>query len=660
MKKLLIIIFLMTLGLQAKAQYDKNYIYYMSQNSIVNKQYYEAISLLTILIDADSVSRDGYFLRAVAKYNLNDLIGAEQDFSSAIRINPVYVEAYQYRAITRSIMGNWDDAINDFKKALAIRPDYIGTYYSRGVTFIMCQQFDNAIADFDKFIQKNPKAMEAYLNRGSAYLMLKDTLRAFKDFDKAVEVKTRSSEALTRRGTILSLMGRTKESLDDFNKAIFYDKENKIAFFNRALLHARDNKPTKAIDDFSSVIALDSTNSLTYFNRAITKVQIGDFNSAMHDYDKVVELSPGNVLGYYNRAALATRLGDLGKALNDYSSTIDLYPDFANAYLARASVRYQLGDMVGSKRDNEIAEAKINSYQNKYKGAAGSEEFSIYADTSHNFNKILSFDSNFNANDKVKDKNVDIKLLSLYRLVKTKDVSEKEKLENAKDKSVLAFITDSGVNNLIISNDNIDMTRDEIIAEKNSRSVRGDGINAPKIWKVVFEDAISSYSIKQYTSAISELTTAIENSPRNPFLYMNRSSINCEMMEFVQSIGTSGQRFVIEADKSKELHTTQRVYDFNNALIDINYAISLNPNIAYFYYNRANIYVLSGDMPQAIADYTKAIEIENKFSAAYYNRGLVQIYLKENKKGYLDLSRAGELGLKSAYEVIKKYMESEK
>lgn len=650
----------MTFGLQAKAQYDKNYIYYMSQNSIVNKQYYEAISLLTILIDADSVSRDGYFLRAVAKYNLNDLIGAEQDFSSAIRINPVYVEAYQYRAITRSIMGNWDDAINDFKKALAIRPDYIGTYYSRGVTFLMCQQFDNAIADFNKFIQKNPKAMEAYLNRGSAYLMLKDTLRAFKDFDKAVEVKPRSSEALTRRGTILSIMNRTKESLEDFNKAIFYDKENKIAFFNRALLYARDHKPTKAIDDFSSVIALDSTNSLTYFNRAITKAQIGDFNSAMHDYDKVVELSPGNVLGYYNRAALAVRLGDMEKALNDYSSTIDLYPDFANAYLARASVRYQLGDMVGSKRDNDIAEAKINSYQSKYKGAAGSEEFSIYADTSQNFNKILSFDSNFNADDKVKDKNVDIKLLSLYRLVKTKDISDREKLENAKDKSVLAFITDSGINNLIISNENIDMTRDEIIAEKNSRAVRGDGVNAPKIWKVVFEDAISSYSIKQYTSAISELTTAIENSPRNPFLYMNRSSIHCEMMEFVQSIGTSGQRFVIEADKSKELHTTQRVYDFNNALIDINYAISLNPNIAYFYYNRANIYVLSGDMPQAIADYTKAIEIEEKFPAAYYNRGLVQIYLKENKKGYLDLSRAGELGLKNAYEVIKKYMENEK
>lgn len=657
MKKLLLLILLMTIGYGAKAQYDRNYIYYMSQTSIINKQYYEAISLLTILIDADSVSRDGYFLRAVAKYNLNDLIGAEQDFSSAIRINPVYVEAYQYRAITRSIMGNWDDAISDFKRALDIRPDYTGTYYSRGVTFLMCQQFDNAIADFDRFIVKNPKAMEAYMNRGSAYLMLKDTVSAYRDFSKAVEVTPRSSEALMRRGTILSIMNRTREALADYNKALYYDNQNKIAYFNRALLYARDNKPIKAIDDFDSVIKLDSTNSLTYFNRAITKAQIGDYNSAMNDYDKVVELTPGNVLGYYNRAALAVRLGDLEKAYNDYSYTIELYPDFANAYLGRASVSYQLGNMAGSKKDKEIADNKIKTYQAKYNNAGG-EQFSSYADTSQNFNKMLSFDSKF-GDDRVKDKSVDIKLLALYRLIKTKKLTEKMLDENKKNESVANFIAESGISNLIIDNNSLDMTREEVVAEKNSRSGRGDGTAVPKIWRVKLEDAISSYSIKQYTSAINDLTEAIENSPRNPYLYMNRSSVHCEMMEFVQSIGNSGQRFVIEADKSKELHTTQRVYDFNNAIIDINYAISLNDKVAYFYYNRANIYVLSGDMPQAIADYSRAIELDNKMASAFYNRGLVQIYLKESKKGFLDLSRAGELGLKNAYEIIERYMQSQ-
>lgn len=658
MKKLILLILLLNIGVIAKAQYDRNYIYYMSQNSIINKQYYEAISLLTILIDSDSVSRDGYFLRAVAKYNLNDLVGAEQDFSSAIKINPVYVEAYQYRAITRSILGNWDDAISDFKTALKIRPDFTGTYYSRGVTFLMCQQFDNAIADFNKFIQKNPKAMEAYLNRGSAYLMLKDTLSAYNDFNKAVQVTPRSSEALTRRGNILSIMNRTKEAMADFNKALHYDKKNKIAYFNRAILYANNHKPVEAINDFGEVIKLDSANSLTYFNRAITKSQIGDFNSAMLDYDKVVELAPNNVLGYYNRASLAFKLGDLDKALNDYSYTIELYPDFANAYLARASVRYELGDMDGSKRDKEIADKKIEIYQKRFKG--GDEEFSIFADTSQNFSKMLSFDSNFGDNDKVKEKNVDIKLLALYRMVKTKEVTAQDIVENKRNEDVQKFITECGISNLILSNEVVDMTREEVIAEKNERSSRRDMGNIPKIWRVKLEDAISSYSIKQYTSAITELTEAINNSPHNPFLYMTRSAVNCEMMEFVQSIGNSGQRFVIEADKSRELHTTQRVYDFNNALFDINYAISLNPNVAYFYYNRANIYVLSGDMPQAISNYTKAIELDNKFAAAYYNRGLVQIYLKESKKGFIDLSRAGELGIINAYDVIKKYMENEK
>ena len=381
----------------------------------------------------------------------------------------------------------------------------------------------------------------------------------------------------------------------------------------------------------------------------------------MEDYGKVIELAPDNVLGYYNRASLNVKLGNYEGALDDYSYAIHLYPDFANAYLARAGVRYQLNDMVGSKQDNDIAEEKIASYKKKYKGVGGGDDFAIFADTSRNFNKMLSFDSNLGISDKVKNKNIDIKLLPLYRVIKTNKLTESEIAENKKDKNIFDFFKSNEIENAIISNLPISMTRDEVLAEKNSRQTdRGDGKTSPQVWKVKFEDAISWYSIKQYTSAINDLSGAIADNRQNPFLYMNRSSVHCEMMEFVQSIGNSGQRFVIEADKTKELHTAKQIYDFNNALLDINYAISLNPNIAYFYYNRANINVLSGDMLQAIADYSKAVELDKRFAAAYYNRGLVQIYLKDDKKGYLDLSRAGELGLKNAYDIINLYMNREK
>jgi hypothetical protein len=37
---------------------------------------------------------------------------------------------------------------------------------------------------------------------------------------------------------------------------------------------------------------------------------------------------------------------------------------------------------------------------------------------------------------------------------------------------------------------------------------------------------------------------------------------------------------------------------------------------------------------------------------AYYNRALVQIFLKDTRKGCLDLSKAGELGIEGAYDLL--------
>ena len=60
-------------------------------------------------------------------------------------------------------------------------------------------------------------------------------------------------------------------------------------------------------------------------------------------------------------------------------------------------------------------------------------------------------------------------------------------------------------------------------------------------------------------------------------------------------------------------------------------------------------------LPEAADDYTKAIELNPSFAEACYNRGLLQIYMKDTRKGCLDISKAGELGIKEAYKVLKLY-----
>jgi hypothetical protein len=61
----------------------------------------------------------------------------------------------------------------------------------------------------------------------------------------------------------------------------------------------------------------------------------------------------------------------------------------------------------------------------------------------------------------------------------------------------------------------------------------------------------------------------------------------------------------------------------------------------------------------AIDHYGKAIEQYPYMGDAYFNRGLVLIYLKDKEKGCIDLSRAGELGVGDAYNVISRYCEED-
>jgi tetratricopeptide (TPR) repeat protein len=73
------------------------------------------------------------------------------------------------------------------------------------------------------------------------------------------------------------------------------------------------------------------------------------------------------------------------------------------------------------------------------------------------------------------------------------------------------------------------------------------------------------------------------------------------------------------------------------------------------WYNRATIKAYSGDYQGAVNDYAQAIKLAPKMAEAYYNRGLILIFTKRTQEACPDLSKAGELGISAAYNVIKRY-----
>ncbi|MEG1884914.1 MAG: tetratricopeptide repeat protein [Alistipes sp.] len=638
---------------QARAQYNKEYFFWVGRTCMMNNDYQEAIRTLNTLLRFDENAYEGYFLRGIAKYNLNDLLGAEADFSIAIRKNPVFTTAYTYRAITRSRLGNYDDALKDFQEAIDLRPDLPNPYYSRGVTRLLNQQFKEAIEDFDLFIRQENKVADAFINRGVSYLYLRDTTRAYENFDTAIKTNRENPDGYNRRGALFMQQSKFPEAETDFNRAIKCDSNYLLSYFNRALVYSNTKRPVQALTDFDKVIRLDSTNSLTYFNRAIVRTQIGDYNRALEDYNKVAYYSPNNVLVYYNRALLYTQLGDIQTAIDDYTKAIKLYPDFAGAYINRSNLRQALRDPQGAKMDRAVAQKKIA----EYKSRVSDSTYSIFADTTQRFDRLLSFDSKLSGGsfERITAKSGgDLTLLPLFKFTlmrpDTVMVTESyrvQRIEDFKKRIHNTYLTLSH-NDSNISPDSLVLLDKEYMQRLN----QSDNTS----WTVLFERGITQSLIKQYTNSVNTYSAAIELNPTNPFLYLNRSTTRAEMIDFISSIDNSYQRITIDSDPANRLtNNHSRAYNYDEAVADLNKAIKLFPGLAYGYYNRANLMALSGELPKAYEDYTKAIELNPTFAEAYYNRGVIQLFMKDSRKGCLDLSKAGELGVKQAYTVLKLY-----
>jgi len=90
-------------------------------------------------------------------------------------------------------------------------------------------------------------------------------------------------------------------------------------------------------------------------------------------------------------------------------------------------------------------------------------------------------------------------------------------------------------------------------------------------------------------------------------------------------------------------------------LRDYDYVITRLPDFSFAYYNKANILCRQKDFQAAISYYTKAIQADPDFAEAYFNRGLTRIFTDDIQHGIDDLSRAGELGIYQAYNLITRF-----
>ena len=173
--------------------------------------------------------------------------------------------------------------------------------------------------------------------------------------------------------------------------------------------------------------------------------------------------------------------------------------------------------------------------------------------------------------------------------------------------------------------------------------------------------AFSKIIQKDYNGAILIYNEGIKLYPNYSEFYLRRSFAKEEIEDYQGALED-----LAKADKINNLNNYSgkgrlkiKLEDYRGAISEFDKAIIDFPT-ASGYENRGDAKFELKDYQEAINDYSKAILEYKKYpetdvSHIYFNRGLAKLKLKQTNNGCLDLSKAGELGVKKAYDLIKKY-----
>lgn len=93
------------------------------------------------------------------------MLGAVEDYSACIRLNPKHKGAFLNRGITRKNQNQFREAILDYDQAIAIDPKFADAYQNRAIAKALIND-RTAINDFNILIDMNPNDGEMYYNRG--------------------------------------------------------------------------------------------------------------------------------------------------------------------------------------------------------------------------------------------------------------------------------------------------------------------------------------------------------------------------------------------------------------------------------------------------------------------------------------------------------------
>lgn len=665
MRKLLIILLGCCVSIIASAQLNTDRITAIGRNALYFDDYVLSIQYFNQVIKLKPYLSEPYLLRAIAKIQLGDYTGAEMDCNAAINRNPFQPGAYYTRGFIYRQTDQLEKAHQDFNEALIFAPENRTYIAMRADVLAELEQYDLALQDINHLLHRDPQSAALHYEKGSICIRSNDTIGALNAFMHATEYDSQNPANWSALGLVQLMQDNQEEALSSLSKSIEYGSKWAGDYINRGIIYYRKHNYRSALADYDKAVALAPRDAQCYYNRGVLRQELGDYNRALEDLTQAINYAPDRVEIYYQRGIVQLQLRQWQEALNDFTTIMNRYPYFLPAYYLAAQAETSLGHgkaatqlrqqayQLEQKKDSiqslqttmQVAESQpqqrdrrkefsqlaaqnqeTNDEENKYDSDTRGSVQKRYTDVVNEPNIFLSYYATNNHTDALRQTNYSHATVDMYN--NTMQLPAPLRF-TTKEMTLTADM----VNQHFAQISNLSHQIDLLEQMAQPGSTNNDLLCASYIARA-FEFAL----VQDYSSALDDVTRAILMDGDLYFAYFCRANWRYKYLEYKRAVGEP-------TDKA----------DFELMMRDYDYVITHLPDFSFAYYNKANMLCIQQDFKAAISYYTQAISADSDFAEAYFNRGLTYIYIGDNEKGLADLSKAGELGIYQAYNLISRF-----
>lgn len=661
----------------ARAQINTDQVINVGRNAMYFEDYVLAIQYFNQVVNAKPDLARPYLYRAIAKYNLDDYRGAEADATLAIERHPFITDAWEVRGVARQQLGDYAGAVGDYTEALRLLPHNRQISFNLATAQTEAGMYDKADSTYRELMKAYPGYENALLGRARLRLLQADTVAAKDDARAALRINRNSFNAHAMLAD-LAMRGDNPDvdsAMVHINAAIKLQPHYAGLYVNRAFLKYRSNDWFGAMDDYDYALQLEPLNRMALFNRGLLEMEVSAFDKALTDMDRVLAMDPDDIRARYNRAIIHASKKDYRKAIDDLNKLFEVYPEFPNLYLMRsewyrslgkthlAMADYDKGMALMSKlkpmkapdADEIKADKKGGGNDSGKKEATPAEELM----SQRQFAQLLTIEDNTDFREeynntairgRVQDRNVTISPEPMVEISFYSAPTEVRQ-NTYYIKGVTDLNATRALRMMLVVTPHAPQLNDPSMIQKHFKSI--DYYNSyiathkPRAVDYIGR-AMDLITVRDYVPAVADLDRALALTPDFAVAYMLRAQANHHRLSALgNEEGTPGHNDALSRDAQR--HSLEEA-----VIADLDRVIELSPSDAFAWYNKGCALLERGDMEGAYNAFSKAIEIKPDFGEAYFNRGYVSLSSGSRAKGVGDLSRAGELGIVSAYNLMKR------